>query len=222
MLNIRRLSQFLGFLLLGPCAVTTWATDVKILGLFNQRALVSIDGGKQTVMKVGVEKQGVHLLSTDSKRKQAVMMVDGEEKTFTLGTGSYTSGFAKPQQAKQVQIVKNNYGMYTTTGSINGRTVKFLVDTGASSVAMNANEAKRLGIQFRLKGVKTRVATASGVARAYAIKLKKVQVGAIKLTNVDAVVVDGNSPTEVLLGMSFLGQLQVIHEGNRLVIKKKY
>jgi len=217
-----RLSQHFGVLLLCIMSTAISAAEIKLLALFNNRAMVSVDGGKQIVLKVGVEKQGVRLISANSQTKKAVVMVGGKEKTLALGSGSYTSGYAKSKQAKQVQIVKNNYGMYTTPGSINGRAVYFLVDTGATSVAMNANEAKRLGIPFRLKGIKTQVSTASGVARAYAIKLKKVQVGTIKLTNVDAVVVDGTSPTEVLLGMSFLGQLQVLHEGNRLIIKKKY
>ena len=105
---------------------------------------------------------------------------------------------------------------------INGLPVGFLVDTGASSVAMNAGEARRLGIDFRVDGDSTYVSTASGVARAYRVRLDRVKVGAIELRNVEALVVDGSSPTEVLLGMSFLQRLELMNQGDHLTLRRKY
>ncbi|MBT5232046.1 MAG: retroviral-like aspartic protease family protein [Methylococcales bacterium] len=198
-----------------------WAVDVRLVGIFSTKALVKIDG-KQKVIKQGVPMaEGVTLVSTT--KNSAVVSVAGKEQTLKLGASTYQSGgYAKPKEGKVFQVVRDNTGMYSTVGSINGRTVNMLVDTGASSVAMNANEAKRLGIPFRLKGTKSFVATASGIAKAYTIMLKKVKIGSIELTNVEGTVVDGSSPREVLLGMSFLGRLQVTHEGNLMKLKKKY
>ena len=112
--------------------------------------------------------------------------------------------------------------MFQTTGSINGLPVQFLVDTGASSVAMNSAEARRLGIDYRVVGEETRVATASGIESAYAVNLERVKVGEIQLHNVAGVVIDGAQPQQVLLGMSFLGQLDMNNEGTVMTLRKKY
>ena len=138
---------------------------------------------------------------------------------YSLGS-SINMNYTKSESVKE-QIMANNRGMFLTYGSINGQTVKFLVDTGATSVAMSSVEAKRLGIAYRLYGELSRVNTASGVAKAWAVKLKSVKVGKIKQKNVRAMVIDGSHPTEVLLGMSFMDRLKVNKEGNKLVLEQK-
>jgi aspartyl protease family protein len=196
------------------------ADDVYLVGVFGKKALLSIDGS-QTFLSKGVATKGVTLQSLDSEK--AVVLIGDKEETLYMGARPFkASSGKKTKESKTVQIVRNNSGMYSTVGSINGRTVSFLVDTGATYVAMNANEAKRLGIPFRLKGKKGAVATASGTAKAYVVSLKTVQVGGIKLSNIKAVVLDGSSPKIVLLGLSFLDKLQMVHEGNKLVLTKKY
>jgi len=112
--------------------------------------------------------------------------------------------------------------MYTTVGSINGLTVTFLVDTGASQVALNANEARRLGIDFRVSGTPTAVDTASGVARAWAVTLDSVKVGSLEMRNVGAVVLEGSTPQHALLGMTYLGQLEIDNDGRLMTLRKKY
>lgn len=87
-----------------------------------------------------------------------------------------------------------------------------LVDTGASSVAMSEVEAKRLGIPYRLNGMKSTVRTASGFANAYQITLANVQVGAIELTNVDGVVVKVIHPVRCC-SMSFLKRVKWMSKG---------
>ena len=82
-----------------------------------------------------------------------------------------------------------------------------LVDTGATSVAFNENQARRLGIDYRVDGKQIVVGTASGTAKAWRVHLNSVKVGAIDVMGVEAVVVEGSSPTEALLGMSFLGRV---------------
>ena len=87
---------------------------------------------------------------------------------------------------------------------------------------MNSTQARRLGIDFRVQGEPTYVTTASDVTRAYQLKLDVVKVGAIQLRNVTAVVLDGAQPTEVLLGMSFLGRVAMINESDKLILRRKY
>jgi aspartyl protease family protein len=112
--------------------------------------------------------------------------------------------------------------MYSTVGSINGLPVTFLVDTGASSMALNASQARRLGIDYRVVGEPTFVGTASGVTKAYRVTLETVTVGQIKQSNITAVVIEGNHPAQVLLGMSFLGRLEILHEGSMIRLKQKF
>ena len=112
--------------------------------------------------------------------------------------------------------------MFRSVGCINGLPVGFLFDTGASSVAMNSAQARRLGIDFRVQGDSTYVTTASQVVQAFRLTLERVKVGNIELHNVKGIVIDGPQPDEVLLGMSFLGRLDMRNEGDRLLLKKKY
>ncbi len=111
--------------------------------------------------------------------------------------------------------------MYMTVGNINGRSVRFLVDTGASAISMNTEQAKQLGIHYDKTGIPAGVSTASGFVKAYRVRLKSVSVGKITQTNVEAFVIDGNHPGPILLGMSFLGRLSVEHSGNAMTLIQK-
>ena len=99
--------------------------------------------------------------------------------------------------------------------------MKFLVDTGATSIAMNTSQAKRLGIRYRLKGKKSTVSTASGFVKAYGVSLNTVSLGSIKQRNVRAVVIDGKHPGPILLGMTFLSNLKVDTKGYVMTLKKR-
>jgi aspartyl protease family protein len=111
--------------------------------------------------------------------------------------------------------------MYLTTGNIDGYTVDFIVDTGASAIVLNAQTAKRLNINY-LSAPQIAVKTASKIELAYRVKLNLVQVGDIKLNYVDAMVIDGSEPSIALLGMTFLGQLDMQHVDNKLQLQKKF
>jgi aspartyl protease family protein len=112
--------------------------------------------------------------------------------------------------------------MYKTVGSINGYTVDFLVDTGASVVAINSTLAKRLGIQYKLEGEETIVGTASGNTLAFSVSLDQVKVGDLMLRNIEAVIIEGNDPQTPLLGMSYLGRLKLNNEGQTLELEEKF
>ena len=95
------------------------------------------------------------------------------------------------------------------------------MDTGATSIAMNSQVAARLGIDYKRTGKQGVSQTASGLVRMYGVKLAKVQVGEITMHNVDAGIIEGNFPTETLLGMSFLGQLDMKREGEKLELRQR-
>lgn len=195
------------------------ANNLQIVGLFKDQAVVVIDG-KQRVLKAG-EKPigGVKLISSTSR--EALLEIDGKPTRLRLGNHIGNRYAARPEPPT-VRIWSNGSGMFTTIGSINGYPVKFLVDTGATMVAMNGSQAKRLGLDFELDGEPQWVTTASGVEKAYRVTLDRIKVGDIELTNIDSAVLDGDFPTQVLLGMSFLSRLEMQRDGTLLQLRKKY
>lgn len=202
------------------CFVTTqfsFATDIIVLGLFKGRAIVNIDGKQRTLKKGKASPEGVKLISADSD--VAILEVDGKPQEFKLG--SHVSTSFKRKESAEAKILPVN-GMYNTSGFINGHPVNFLVDTGATWIAMNSRQARSLGINFHFTGIRTMVSTANGDAPFFRVVLDKVRVGEIELTNVEAGVLEGNSPREVLLGNSFLNRVEMQRQGQVMLLKQKF
>jgi aspartyl protease family protein len=194
------------------------AADVRVVGLFKGSAVVVIDG-RQRMLRVGqTSPEGVRLVSADSE--SALLEIDGERLRARLD--GRVSASKKTRTTSEVQIRRDRSGMYSTVGSINGLPVNFLVDTGATQIAMNATHARRLGIDYRVEGEPAMVTTASRVERAWAVSLDSVKVGEIELGNIAAMVLEGVQPETILLGMSFLGQLQITNEGQLMTLRRKY
>jgi len=191
--------------------------NIVVVGLFSDQAVVEINN-KQRLLKVGkTSPEGVTLISANSRG--AVLEKDGVKESYELGSRISTN-FAPPVAQKVVSLWPTN-GMYTTTGSVNGYSVDFIVDTGASAIALNAETATRLDLDY-LKGKKVGVRTASGIETAYHVMLDEVQIGEIKLHNIRAMVLDGKQPERALLGMSFLSELHMERKDERMDLKKKF
>ncbi len=212
-----RLSKPLLYLLFS-LALPAWATDeITVLGLFTDKAMLRIDG-TQRLLKVGqVSPEGVTLIAADSE--QAVIEVNGKRRTLTLGS-HISSHFSGPR-VKRVQIWPDKLGMYSVSGAINGTAIDFLVDTGATTVALNAADAKKLRIDFMREGKKVMGETASGRDWVYLLKLDIVTVGQITLRNVEAIVFDGPHPSRALLGQSFLNRIGMTRQGMMLQLEQK-
>ncbi|MBI2381600.1 MAG: TIGR02281 family clan AA aspartic protease [Gammaproteobacteria bacterium] len=191
---------------------------IAVLGLFKDMAVVKIDGHTRK-LRLGQESpEGVRLLRADAT--SVLLWIDGREQEFRLGQDVHGQ-FSAPSRQK-VQIARGIDGMYQSVGSINGQTVNFLVDTGATSVAMNEATARRLGLDYRVEGRPMAVGTASGTARAWRVVLERVKLGGIELRQVEAAVVAGPGPgDDVLLGMSFLGRLYLKDTGQLLELEPK-
>ena len=194
------------------------AVDVRVVGLFQDRAVISIDG-RQRILRVGqTSPEGIRLVSADSE--SALLEVEGQQIRASLD--SRVSASKKARTVSEVRIQRDRSGMYFTVGSINALPVNFLVDTGATQIAMNGAHARRLGIDYRVVGEPAVVTTASGFERAWAVRLDTVRVGEIELRNIPAMVLDGPQPETILLGMSFLGKLQISNEGQLMTLRQKY
>ena len=161
-MSLSRKLLVLPMLFLWCTAMFVQAADVRVVGLFSGRAVLVVDG-QQRLLKPGqTSPEGVKLISATSE--EAVLLIDGQEITARLD--GRVSARKRTAEVNEVQVWRDTAGMYTTVGSINGLPVSFLVDTGATSVAMNANQARRLGIDYRVIGRQSGVTTASGVEHA--------------------------------------------------------
>ncbi len=190
---------------------------IKVMALFTDKAMVSIDG-RQKLLKKGQVYQGVKLISSDSEA--VILELHGEKRKFKLGS-EIAAGYKKADPGKEFVIWKDAYDMFRTHGSINNFSVKFLVDTGASSIALNSNTAKRIGLKYK-NGTPMQATTASGIAKGYRITLNKTKIGHIQLFNVEAVVLEGSFPTEVLLGQTFLNRIHMTRDGDKMKLRKKF
>ena len=213
-----RHSNLLGLAILLCTASTAQATEVNVVGLFNGKAMISINGGKHRVMAAGeTSPEGVKLISSDSAT--AVLEIDGKRQSLGMGkSASIPSADGGGNQS--AVLAADIRGHFVTTGSINGTSARMVVDTGATMVSMGKDEAKRLGISY-LNGERGAVSTANGVVPAYRVTLNTVKVGDITLNQVDGLVQDSSMPF-VLLGMSFLKRLEIKQDGTNMTLLKKY
>lgn len=212
-------TSLFGFLLIAVLNNAVFAADFTLKALFPGKAMIVIEG-KPVVLKAGVENNGILLVSTNTYEQTAVMEVDGQRATFEIGR-KIGAVYAKPS-VNEVRINSGRNGHFVTGGQINGKNVNFMLDTGATAVSMNENLAKSLRIDFANDGKKILVRTAAGTRDAYRIILDEVSVGGIRLYNIAGTVLRGSSPEMALLGMSFLGQLQLEQSENLMVLRKEF
>jgi aspartyl protease family protein len=179
--------------------------DIDVLGLFKGSAILSI-AGEETFLREGERsKQGVLLVSADSRG--AIIEFAGLQHELDL-TSRISTAFTQPESST-VTILLNEAGQYKTRGSINGRSVEFLVDTGANIVAMS---------NARL----VQVTTASGQTASRLVELDEVRVGSIRVTKVQAAILGGQFPVDILLGMSFLQDVTITESAGVMQLTGKF
>lgn len=195
-----------------------YATDVSVTGLFSGKAMISVNAGPPRLLSAGQKTpDGIKLLSADSS--SATFEIDGKRQTLSLGQG-ISSNFT-PSGKASATITADIQGHFLTTGSINGASTHFLVDTGASGIAISTSEAKRMGISY-LNGKRGYSSTANGTVVIYQVVFNTVKVGDITLNQVEGAVIDGNGLNVSLLGMSFLKRLEMKREGTTMTLTRQY
>lgn len=193
------------------------ALEVEVKGLFKNGVIVEVDGRRHVLRAGERSPEGVLLLSADSK--EAVLEIDGERQRLGMSRRIRTT-FAAPENT-EVRIASGRGGHYFTPGRINGQAVNFMVDTGATAVAMGLPTAQELGINYRA-GRRISVSTANGVVEAFSVMLDSVRIGAIELKLVEATVTVGDFPREILLGNSYLNRVDMRRENGVLVLEARY
>jgi len=204
-------------LALAVAALQAPGAEVRLVGTFGDKAAVlSIDGAEPKTVKVGQRHGGVAVLAVDND--SATIEIEGRRRVIRRGQHFRSDPAADARQS--VVLVADGRGHFYAEGRVNGGVVRFMVDTGATSIALPAQEANRLGIDYR-KGQRGLVQTANGVAAAWRVTLDRVRLGAIELQQVDAVVSEPG-PNIVLLGMSFLNRVEMRREGETMTLTRRY
>ncbi len=206
-------------LLAGLLAAPLSATEfqVRVLALFVDKALLQV-GDQQKVVAKGETFAGVTLQSASGRG--AVVLIDGEP--VELGLNQTIAGNFKKPTRSGTRVFADAQGMYFVQGKINGQNTRFLVDTGATLVTISGDKAKRLNIDFRRDGIPSTAATAAAVIPVWQIRLESVSVGGILVRDVDATVIAGSQPRDVLLGNSFLKHTRLEQSGSALQIRQKF
>lgn len=192
------------------------ATSVSVIGLFRDKAIVSIEGGKPSTLGVGQTVQGVTLIAADSD--SASFDVDGKRRVLRMGQS--LAGGAASSARQSVALTADARGHFAAAGSLNGYPMTFMVDTGATAIAINAGEARRMGLDYRA-GQAVGVSTAAGVTPAWRVKFNTVKVGGITLNQVDGLVVEAGLSVP-LLGMSFLNRMEMKRDGQTMTLTQRY
>ena len=196
------------------------AQTVSMSGsLGTNKALLVIDGSPRTVA-VGSTVQGVRLVSVDGN--DAVVEVGGKRVALRLGAAQVNLGgkAGTDGSGNRIVLAARGGGHFVTAGSINGRAVEFVVDTGASYVSIGQAEADALGLKYR-NGKPGRVSTANGDVPVYVMNLTSVRIGDVQVYEVPAVVMPASMPY-VLLGNSFLNRFQMKRENDTLTLERRY
>jgi len=194
------------------------AGEVALIGVIGDKAAVlAVDGGDPRTVKVGQNWNGVTVVAVEKER--ATVEIDGKRRVLVLGP-HYRGASAAPDR-QSATLAADPRGHFFAEASVNDVPMRFVVDTGASVVVLSAADASRLGVDWR-QGPRRIIQTANGATAGYLVKLDKVKVGDIELTNVDATVLEQGLGAVGLLGMSFLNRVEMQREGQTMTLIRRF
>lgn len=219
----------LGVLMQCACAVAAHAQSVAMTGSMGSKALLVVNGGAPKALAAGDVHQGVKVLAVGAD--QATVEVGGKRQTVSLGGAPVSvggggvgvgggGGGGGGAQGSQIVLSASSGGHFITLGSINGRSTQFMVDTGATSVALGPDDARAMGIDYE-KAPRSMGSTANGTIMIYRVKLRSVRIQDVEVYDVDAVVVPQGMP-HVLLGNSFLTRFQMKRDNDVLTLTRRF
>lgn len=205
------LRQNLLTLALSLAACNAAATDVFVTSISHSQVQLIVDGkNARTLRPNDVSPEGVRLLDIKNG-SAAVLQIDG--RTVELGLGQATT--------RATVLRADSRGHFVVTATINGVPVPAVIDTGASGILVNWEQALQMGIDPR-RGQRVPTQTANGLAYVYSVTFARVQVGDIVLVNVPGAVAEGGAERlpVVLIGMSFLRHVEMRRSGDTMTLSR--
>lgn len=209
--------RWIGLILWLTSSLVIAQPDIQVQGLFAGKAVLAINGSMQMLSEGQVSPEGVSLVSATTSRA----VVEFEGQRYELDLSSRINSAYVPAEDREVRLMADNGGHYFTTIRINGREARAMLDTGATSVAINSRQALSLGLNYRNAPSQV-VSTAAGRVQARQITLNRVSLGDIELNSVTAMVLEGDFPEVILLGNSFLSRLEMNNQGSVMVLTAPY
>lgn len=197
-----------------------WGQSVSFNGSLGGRAALLLIDGEPRTLPLGQSVRGVKLLTLEDDR--ATIELGGKRQTLVLGAtpGRVGDGGTAAPVGRQIVLASGPGGHFIANGSINGHATQFLVDTGATAVAVAQAEAERLGLRYR-DGRRVMTQTANGTVPAHLLQLAALRIGDVEVRNVDAIVVPGQM-SHVLLGNSFLTRFQMRRDNDVMTLELRY
>ncbi|WP_374433759.1 TIGR02281 family clan AA aspartic protease [Inhella sp.] len=192
------------------------APNVSLNGSLGRSAALLVIQGQVKTVRLGQTVEGVKLIEVGDDL--AVVEVDGQRLQLRLGAAPVAQRAALAP--KRIVLSAGEGGHFVTQGSINGHSVRFLVDTGATNVAIGIDDARRMGLRYQ-NGQRIQARTANGVAQAYVLTLDSVRIGEVEVGGVEAMVLMSSMPV-ALLGNSFLSRFQMKRENDTLTLDKRF
>ncbi len=199
------------------------ALEIGVVGVFPGKAVLVIDGAPPKTYDAGA-RLGDNARLVAVEREGAQIEVNGRSRLYRIGDNVRSSGIAAAGgdsgHSGKVVLSSDSNGHFFATGQINGSTVRMLLDTGATLIALPARDAERMGINYR-SGKVSYFNTANGTVQVFRVMLDTVRVGELELHQVEASVhergLDG-----ALLGMSFLNRTRMQRDGSQITLEKRF
>lgn len=213
--NAKRYSTLL-VLLVCLLPASGMAQDVGLAGIMGSKAMLMINGAEPQAVPIGQTVDGVKVVSIQGD--QATIEVGGKKRP--LRVGQHAIGAGNGDGSDKIIMTADVQGHFFTTGNINGTSVRFLVDTGASMISLGATDARRIGLDFN-RGQKALTNTANGQVVVSKVQLDTVRIAGVTLHNVDALIHQNEMPI-ALLGMSFLNRMEMQRDGSTMTLKKRF
>jgi aspartyl protease family protein len=207
-------------LFVAALATFHWASaqSVALSGVMGSKALLVVDGGAPKALAAGETHQGVKVLSVVGE--QATLEIKGQRSTVRVGDAPVSLGTKRDStSSNKIVLPLGSGGHFFAQGSVNGKSMQFLVDTGATTVALGESDALRMGIDYK-KGRPVSMSTANGTAQGWLVKLSSLRIGDVEVYEVDAIV--GPNMPYALLGNSFLSRFSMNRTSDLMVLERRY
>jgi len=193
------------------------AQSVALSGMMGSRALLVIDGSAPKSLAVGESHLGVKLLALSPE--QVTIESRGQRSVLRVGDAPVSVGGAmKPGSGGKIVLPLGQGGHFFANGTINSKPIQFMVDTGATAVAMGVDDAKRIGLAYE-SAPRVNLSTANGVIAAWRVKLHSIRINDVEVFDVDAIV--GPSMPYALLGNSFLSRFNMNRTSDTMVLERR-
>lgn len=195
------------------------SAEVQMAGKLGQKALLVIDGAPPKWFEAGQRSGPVRLIRLEGD--MAIVEVEGLPQQLRVGDAPvHVSGKTAPGGDERIVLTADEQGHYQQQGAIDGKSIRFMVDTGATSVVISEAAARTMGLKIN-RSQPVQINTANGSAMGYMVTFRQVQIGNVKLRDVEGVIIPKDMPF-ALLGNSFLKRVDMRQNAGQMTLEKRF